>query len=140
MNSLISKLEGPPRGGQGSNGQYVYWICMAYASDQTIARGAKTPADFDRKTFCETVVQGHKDCKVEIVETVCFREPHADGRPHLNLLVRAKSQYRWLKVAKRLLQHYKIYYSNAHGRLRPQTAIILCFSNRKRIIIPLHTW
>ena len=33
------------------------------------------------------------------METVCFREPHANGEVHNNLLVRARRQYRWKKVA-----------------------------------------
>ena len=46
---------------------------------------------------------------IELLETVCFAEPHASGKLHLNLLVRAKRPYRWLRVAQRLLQHHKVY-------------------------------
>ena len=97
MPSLLNTLDGPPQAGQGSNGQYVYWITMAFPSEETVAEhGMKTPADFDRESFRQIVAEAHTFCKVELVETVCFQEPHADGRPHLNLLVRAKKQYRWL--------------------------------------------
>jgi hypothetical protein len=110
MPSLVSKLEGPPQEGRGQNGQYVYWICMVFPSDETVAtHGCKTPADFDRQSFRVACVEAHTFFGNEVVETVCFQEPHADGRPHLNLLVRCKKQYRWLKVAQRLLQHHKIF-------------------------------
>ena len=110
MPSLLTKLDGPPQQGQGQNGQYVYWVCMVFPSDETVAEhGVKTPADFTRTTFREMVHEAHAHCSVEILETVCFKEPHADGRPHMNLLVRAKKQYRWLSVARRLLQHHKVF-------------------------------
>jgi hypothetical protein len=110
MPSLLGKLDGPPQGGQGSNGQYVYWICMVFPTEQTVAEhSVKTPADFDRETFRQVVAEAHAFCNVELVETVCFKEPHADGRPHFNLLVRAKTQYRWLKVAQRMLRFHKVF-------------------------------
>ena len=110
MPSLIGRLDGPPQGGQGQNGQYVYWICFAFPSEETVAEhGIKTPADFSRQTFREVVAEAYKFCKLELVETVCFQEPHADGRPHLNLLIRAKTQHRWLKIAQRLLRHHKVF-------------------------------
>lgn len=56
-------------------------------------------------------MEAHAHCGVDVVETICFLEPHADGRPHLNLLVRASAQYRWLAVARRLLQHHRMHVS-----------------------------
>ena len=49
----------------------------------------KTPADFDSETFRQVVAEAHAFCNVELVEIVCFKEPHADRKPHFNLLVRA---------------------------------------------------
>ena len=37
MLSLLNTLDGPPQAGQGSNGQYVYWITMAFPSEETVA-------------------------------------------------------------------------------------------------------
>ena len=103
-------FDGPAQRGQGHNGQYVYWMCMACPSAATVAaQGIKTPSDFDRQTFREACVAAHAHCGVDVVETICFVEPHADGRPHLNLLVRSAAQYRWLPVAKRLLEHHRIH-------------------------------
>jgi hypothetical protein len=83
---------------------------MSFPSEETVAEhGVKTPADFDRDAFRVLVAEAHTFCRVELVETVCFKEPHADGRPHLNLLVRAKTQFRWLKVAQRLLSFHNVF-------------------------------
>ena len=115
MSSLTSRLDGPPQGGQGQNGQYVYWICFAFPTDDTVARhGVKTPADFDRDSFRTVVAEAYHFNKVELVQTVCFQEPHADGRPHLNLLVRANTQHRWLKIAQRFLRHHKVFVIFGH--------------------------
>ena len=103
-------FDGPPQRGQGQNGQYVYWLCMACPSEETVAaQGIKAPSDFTRDTFREACVAAHAHCGVDVVETICFLEPHADGRPHLNLLVRCDYQYRWLPIAKRLLEHDRIH-------------------------------
>ena len=52
MPSPLTKLDGPPQQGQGQNGQYVYWVCMVFPSDETVAEhGVKTPADFTHTTF-----------------------------------------------------------------------------------------
>ena len=49
MPSLFSRLAGPPQGGQGANGQYVYWISFALPAEQTVVQnGIKTLADFSR--------------------------------------------------------------------------------------------
>jgi len=99
-------LEGPVQRGQGVAGQYVYWICMPHPLLETVAEhGIKTPEDFDRDSFRVAVLEDHQACGVELLESVCFLEQHASGKPHLNQLVRAKRPYRWLKVAQRLLQH-----------------------------------
>ena len=104
------QLDGPPQTGKGVQGRYVYWICMAFPHDDTVeATGVKTPADFDHNGFREVVAESHTACGVELVETACFREPHASGKPHLNLLVRAKQQYRWKRVAQHLLEHHKVH-------------------------------
>ena len=44
-------LSGPGgQTGRSANGQYVYWICMAHPTQETLAAkpGMKTPADFSR--------------------------------------------------------------------------------------------
>ena len=101
---------GPPQRGRGVHGQYVYWITMPQpTAEHVLATGVKQPRDFDRDSFRQLMVWAHSDCEVEIVETACFLEPHANGDPHLNLLVRASTQYRWKKVTDRLLQHYRVH-------------------------------
>ena len=30
-------FDGAPQRGQGQNGQYVYWMCMAFPSEETVA-------------------------------------------------------------------------------------------------------
>ena len=83
---------------------------MVFPSEETVAtHGCRTPADFTRESFREACVEAHTFCGQEVVETVCFQEPHEDGRPHLNLLIRCKKQYRWLRVAQHLLQHHKMF-------------------------------
>ena len=112
MSGVSLDLVGPLQRGRGVNGQYVYWIVMAMPTPETVqARGVKTPRDFDRTSFREVVVAAHTFCNVELVETACFLEPHANGEPHLNLLVRAKAQYKWKPVAERLLSHDKVHVS-----------------------------
>ena len=107
-------LDGPAQGqrGRGSRGQYVYWIVMPMPTPATVARtGVKTPRDFDRETFREICVEAHTFWQVDLIETACFLEPHANGDPHLNLLVRAATQYKWKKVAERLLAHHRVHVS-----------------------------
>ena len=87
--------------GHSAPGQYVYWICMAHPTQETLVAkpGMKTPADFSRESFTELVVSVHSSCGVELEEVACFLEPHANGQPHLNALVRSLRQYRWKSVA-----------------------------------------
>jgi hypothetical protein len=95
--------DGPEQKGRGCNGQYVYWIVMSHPLPDTVQRlGLKTPADFDHDSFRVLVVAAHETVGVELVETACFVEPHANGLPHLNLLVRSKTQYKWKAVAAEL--------------------------------------
>ena len=89
----------------------MYAIVMVHPSPATIALGFKAPSDFTRKTFREMLVKCHEECGTKAVETACFLEPHANGEMHLNLLLRASSQFRWKPVAERLLQHYKVHVS-----------------------------
>ena len=71
------ELTGPSQRGRGVHGQYVYWICMQHPKPETVQRtGVKTPADFDRTTFREMLVQSHRECGIEIEETACFKEPN----------------------------------------------------------------
>ena len=131
MLSLFRRLDGPPQGGQGVNGQYVYWISFAFPAEQTVAQnGIKTPADFSRQSSREVAAEAYQVCNIELVETVCCQEQHADGRPHLDLLVRAKTQHRWLKVAQRLLRHQKVFVSFGQN-------VTIMFSSAFRE--PLHT-
>ena len=104
------QAKGPAQEGRGVHGQYVYWICMAMPRQETIlARGIKRPTDFDRDSFRELIVQTYTEEGLVVIETACFLEPHADGEPHLNLLVRASAQHRWKKIWTRLLQQHKVY-------------------------------
>ena len=50
--------------------------------------GVKTRADFDGPTFRVIFVKSHQECRTEIEETTCFKEPNENGLFHLNLLVR----------------------------------------------------
>ena len=93
-------------------GQHVYWIVMPMPKPDTVANaGVKTPPDFDRKSSREVCIEARAHCGIDLVETACFCEPHANGEPHLNLLVRAAAQYRWKPVAKRLLAHHGMHVS-----------------------------
>ena len=79
-------LSGPAQRGRGVPGQYVYWICMAHPTPETLAKKAdiKTPADFSRESFTELVVKVHTESGDTVEEASCFLEPHANGQPHLN--------------------------------------------------------
>ena len=103
-------LSGPPQRGDSVQGQYVYALIFPQPTADIIAQtGVKQPSDFDRTTFREMVVKCLAECGIEVIETACFQEPHANGDPHLNLLVRARKQWRWKKVAERLLQVYRVH-------------------------------
>ena len=91
---MALSLEGPQQRGQSVNGQYVYWICMVYPSAETVQNhGVKTPDDFDRESSRVAGLEAHSFADVQILETICFREPHSSGELHLNLLVRAARPY-----------------------------------------------
>ena len=84
---------GPVQFGRGVHGQYVYWITQPDLTPEISGQlQLKTPTDLDREQFRQIVVAAHATEGVEILETVCFREPHANGKPHNNLLVRARAQ------------------------------------------------
>ena len=103
-------LTGPPQRGRGVHGQYVYWICMQHPKPETVQRtGVKTPADFDRITFRDMLVQSHQECGIEIEETTCFKEPNENGLFHLNLLARSRSQFKWLAVARNILTKHRVH-------------------------------
>ena len=90
---------GPVRSGQGVADQYVPWICMDHPAPDTVEQlGVKTPDDFDRKTFVELIVEAHRVNAIELLEAVCFHEPHALRSLRLNLLLRADGLFRWLSV------------------------------------------
>lgn len=106
-------LRGPLQRGSGVQGQYVYALIMVQPTEEVLARGVKKPSDFDRITFREMCVKCLSECGVQAIETACFQEPHGNGEPHMNLLVRAGRQWKWKKVAQRLLQEYKVHISFA---------------------------
>lgn len=109
---MALSLDGPSQKGRGVKGQYVYWIVMPMPKPETVTQqGVKTPRDFDRQSFREVCVEAHTFCNVDLLETACFLEPHANGDPHLNLLVRAAQQYKWKPVAERLLNHHRVHTS-----------------------------
>ena len=61
---------------------------MVYPTPETVqSHGVKMPDDFDRESFRVAVLESHTFCGVEVLETVCFMEPHASGKFHVNLLV-----------------------------------------------------
>ena len=89
---------GPPQAGRGNNGQYVYWIALAHPKPETIELlELKAPTDFTRKSFPQLIVKAHAECNVQIMETVSFQGPRANGLPHHNAVVRAGKQLRWLE-------------------------------------------
>ena len=59
-------------------------------------------AEFTRAEFSTLVVDASAACGEEVLGMACFKEPHANGEVHNNLLVRARRQYRWKKVPKHL--------------------------------------
>ena len=98
-------FNGPPQHGRGVQGQYVYWLTFAHPTQESVERfGLKTPTDFydatqswvlAREEFTTLVVNAHAAEQVELVEAACFLEPHENGQPHLNTLVRSLSRYKW---------------------------------------------
>lgn len=97
---------GPTQKGRGVHGQYVYALVFSHPKQETVARlNLKTPADFSKTSFRTLVLQCHAAHGVDLVETACFQELHENGAPHLNLLVRASAQFRWLKPAEELRRH-----------------------------------
>ena len=94
---------GPNQRGRGVQGQYAYLIVFAHPTPENVQKlGLKTPSDFAKPQFRALVLECHAACDVELVETAGFQELHSNGLPHLNLLVRSKVQYRWLKPAQEL--------------------------------------
>ena len=107
---------GPPQRGRGVPGQYVYAIIMPQPTREVLERtGVRQPRDFHHTSFRELVVQCLAECDVEVIETACFREPHANGDPHWNLLVRAGQQWRWKRCAERLLQVHRVHVNFAEN-------------------------
>ena len=83
---------------------------MACPTLETLAQKAgKTPDDFTHDSFTKLLVRVHASRDAPLEETVCFREPHANGKPHFNLLVRASSQYRCKNVAETLLSEHSVH-------------------------------
>ena len=72
------------------------------------SHGLKKPDRFTREEFGKLMVNVHRECGVEIVETACFMEPHANGLMHHNCLARAVVQYKWKQVAETLFKKYKV--------------------------------
>ena len=68
----------------------------------------------------------HAECGEELIETACFLEPHTNGEMHLNVLVRGPRQYRWKKVAERLLQHHRAHASFGEN-VRNWAEGVVCF-------------
>jgi hypothetical protein len=91
---------GPAQQGRGQKGQYVYLIVFSHPKPDTVQRfGLKAPCDFSRTTFKDLARECHTAHGIELVETACFQERHANGEIHLNLLVRSRSQFKWKKAA-----------------------------------------
>ena len=82
----------PVQQGRGKQGQYVYWIVFSHPKAEAVERlGLKVPTEFDRKSFSQLIVAAHEECRISIVETLSFQEPHANGLIHHNCLVRANN-------------------------------------------------
>ena len=95
--------DGPPQHGRGVKGQFVYWITQSAPTPEVVQQLAlRRPAEFSHEEFSSLVVEAHTKCDVEVLETACFKEPDGNGEVHNNLLVRARLQYRWKKVAEKL--------------------------------------
>ena len=96
---------GPNQKGRGVHGQYVYWVTMPMPCDETVASlGLKRPTDFTREELCQLIVNVHDECGIEILETAGFLEvAPTTVNLHQNCLLRAKDQFRWLKLAEKLL-------------------------------------
>ena len=79
---VLLPLNGPGgQTGRSAPRQYVYWICMAHPTQETLVAkpGMKAPADFSRESFTELVVNVNSSCSVVLEEVACFLEPHAKG-------------------------------------------------------------
>ena len=78
---------------RGNKGQYLYWMIMPHPRLETVAaHELKVPQEFTRQESIDLGVEVHTACGVQLEECACFREPHEDGQPHLNLLGRATVQ------------------------------------------------
>lgn len=109
-----------PRDAAGARGgrarrQYCWWVTFSYPLPETVARlGLKTPDEFTRETFCDTIRAAYTKAKVSLEEVAVFRELHerADdsGRrlPHLNALCRSSTQHAWTGVAAALRSDHNI--------------------------------
>ena len=97
---------GPHQAGRGVVGQYVYWITMPHPTPETAHR-LKSPTDYTRESFRQTVCRAHEENGVIVLEAGTFQELHSHGKVHLNCLVRAEKQYRWKKIADWLLDVFQ---------------------------------
>ena len=86
---------GAARGLQASMCPGSAWTTQPQTLEQ---QSVKTPDDFDRETFGEFIVEAHRVNAIELLEAVCFHEPHALRSLRLNLLLRADGLFRWLSV------------------------------------------
>ena len=99
----FSQSSGPLQRGRNVKGHVVYWITQSAPTPEVAERLAlRLPSEFSRAEFRALVVGAHTACGEDIVETACFKEPHASGVVHNNVLVRASRQYRWKKIAEHL--------------------------------------
>ena len=105
--AAVDRPSGPDQRGSGNKGQYVYWITFPHPKDEHLP-SMKAPSAFSRQEFRDLILQVHTDCSKKILETVVFLEPHQNGKPHLNCLVRCTDQYRWLPVAQKLWDGHNI--------------------------------
>ena len=98
-----SRPIGPDQRGRNKPGQYVYLLVFSHPEPGTVERlGLKTPASLSKTEFRDLALECHTAAGVDLVETACFRELRSNGLPHLNLLVRARAQYRWKQVGEEL--------------------------------------
>jgi len=87
----LPEPDGHPQHEKEVQEQYAYAVIMPQPTAEHIAEmQVKEPSDFDRPTFRELVVKCHEECGVTLIETACFREPHANGKIRPSKLRSAK--------------------------------------------------
>ena len=112
----LAPVTPPPAGrARRAGSTYCWWITLSYPLPETVERlGLKTPDDFTREQWLETVRSAHDQARVQLEEVAVFLELHmrTDGAgrrlPHLNALCRSSRQYVWPGVANALVKNGRV--------------------------------